>query len=103
MVKAAALWVMLVKAMAKKVLVYQASRCIRHLDPPRFSRVGTEGMSEQQAKPKEHGGKKILDWMRERAGTENQADGCSNYDDEVRAGNTVGQTAVVVESRGATA
>ena len=31
MVKAAALWVMLVKAMAKKVLVYQASRCIRHL------------------------------------------------------------------------
>ena len=85
------------------ITVYQASGASGIWTPPRFSRVGTEGMSEQQAKPKEHGGKKILDWMRERAGTENQADGCSNYDDEVRAGNTVGQTAVVVASRGATA
>ena len=94
-------WVMSVKAMAEKVPVHQASRCIRHLDPPPvFPRVGTEGMSEQQAKPKEHSGKKILDWMRERAGTENRDNGCSTYDDEVRAGNTVGQTAVAVASRG---
>ena len=39
------------------ITVYQASGASGIWTPPRFSRVGTEGMSEQQAKPKEHGGK----------------------------------------------